>query len=117
MPAIDFPNSPTVNDTFTSGNTTWQYDGVSWSLVQSAQSIATGSVTTEKLATGAVTADKLSSGSVTEGKLGTGAVTAGKLGTGSVTSGKLATGSVTLDKIDADVWASDQAIISKQLFS
>jgi hypothetical protein len=97
MPAIDFPNSPTVNDTFTSGNTTWQYDGVSWSLVQSALSISTGSVT--------------------EDKLGTGAVTAGKLGTGSVTSGKLATGSVTLDKIDADVWASDQAIISKQLFS
>ena len=77
MPAIDFPNSPTVNDTFTSGNTTWQYDGVSWSLVQSAQSIATGSVTEDKLAAG----------------------------------------SVTIDKIDADVWANDQAIISKQLFS
>jgi hypothetical protein len=77
MPAIDFPNSPSVNDTFTSGNTTWQYDGVSWSLVQSAQSIATGSVTEDKLAAG----------------------------------------SVTIDKIDADVWANDQAIISKQLFS
>jgi len=77
MPAIDFPNSPSVNDTFTSGNTTWQYDGVSWSLVQNVQSIPTGSVTTDKLATG----------------------------------------SVTIDKIDADVWASDQAIISKQLFS
>jgi hypothetical protein len=97
MPAIDFPNSPSVNDTFTSGNTTWQYDGVSWSLVQSAQSIGTGSVTEDKLATGSVTVNKL--------------------GTGAVTSGKLATGSVTLDKIDADVWASDQAIISKQLFS
>ena len=77
MPAIDFPNSPTVNDTFTSGNTTWQYDGVSWSLVQSALSIATGSVTEDKLAAG----------------------------------------SVTIGKIDADVWANDQAIISKQLFS
>lgn len=77
MPAIDFPNTPTVNDTFTSGNTTWQYDGVSWSLVQSAQSIATGSITNDKLAAG----------------------------------------SVTIDKIHADVWASDQAIISKQLFS
>ena len=97
MPAIDFPNTPSVNDTFTSGNTTWQYDGVSWSLVQSAQSIGTGSVTEDKLATGSVTVNKL--------------------GTGAVTSGKLATGSVTLDKIDADVWASDQAIISKQLFS
>jgi len=87
VPAIDFPNSPSVNATFTSGNTTWQYDGVSWSLVQNVQSIPTGSVTTDKLATGSVTTDKL------------------------------ATGSVTIDKIDADVWASDQAIISKQLFS
>ena len=97
MSAIDFPNSPTVNDTFTSGNTTWQYDGVSWSLVQSAQSIGTGSVTEDKLATGAVTESKL--------------------GTGAVTEDKLAAGSVNIDKIDADVWASDQAIISKQLFS
>ena len=97
MPAIDFPNSPSVNDTFTSGNTTWQYDGVSWSLVQSAQSIATGSVTEDKLATGAVTESKL--------------------GTGAVTEDKLAAGSVTIGKIDADVWANDQAIISKQLFS
>jgi hypothetical protein len=87
MPAIDFPNTPSVNDTFTSGNTTWQYNGVSWSLVQSSQSIATGSVTTDKLATGAVTVDKLGSGSV------------------------------TIDKIYADVWASDQVIISNQLFS
>jgi hypothetical protein len=87
MPAIDFPNSPSVNDTFTSGNTTWQYDGVSWSLVQSAQSIGAGSVTEDKL------------------------------GNGAVTTNKLGTGSVTIDKINADVWASDQAIISKQLFS
>ena len=97
MPAIDFPNSPSFNDTFTSGNTTWQYDGVSWSLVQSAQSIGTGSVTEDKLATGAVTESKL--------------------GTGAVTEDKLAAGSVTIDKIDADVWTSDQVIISKQLFS
>jgi len=67
MPAIDFPNSPTAGDTFTSANTTWQYNGVSWSLVQSSLSIATGSV--------------------------------------------------TIDKIYADVWTSDQVIISNQLFS
>jgi hypothetical protein len=31
--AIDFPNSPAVNDTFTSGSTTWTWDGAKWSLV------------------------------------------------------------------------------------
>jgi hypothetical protein len=33
MPAIDFPNSPTLNQTFTSGVQTWQWDGTSWNLV------------------------------------------------------------------------------------
>ncbi len=36
MAAIDFPNSPTLNQTFTSGVQTWQWDGTSWNLVISA---------------------------------------------------------------------------------
>lgn len=30
--AIDFPASPTTNQEFTSGNTTWKYDGTKWNL-------------------------------------------------------------------------------------
>lgn len=30
--AIDFPDSPNVNDVFTSGDKTWTYDGVKWSI-------------------------------------------------------------------------------------
>jgi hypothetical protein len=30
MPAIDFPNSPAVNDTFTVGSITWKWDGATW---------------------------------------------------------------------------------------
>lgn len=30
--AIDFPNSPTVNQAFTSGSTTWVWDGTAWNL-------------------------------------------------------------------------------------
>ncbi len=33
MAAIDFPNSPQVNDTFTSGSQTWVWTGTSWNLV------------------------------------------------------------------------------------
>jgi hypothetical protein len=33
MPAIDFPNSPTVNDTFTVGSVTWKWDGSVWQSV------------------------------------------------------------------------------------
>lgn len=28
--AIDFPNNPALNDTFTVGTSTWQYDGEKW---------------------------------------------------------------------------------------
>ena len=34
MAAIDFPNSPALNDEFTSGNTTWKWDGVSWNTIR-----------------------------------------------------------------------------------
>ena len=31
---IDFPNSPTLNDTFTVGDRTWTWDGTRWEAVQ-----------------------------------------------------------------------------------
>jgi collagen type I alpha len=31
---IDFPNSPSVNDQFTSGSTTWRWDGTVWKVVR-----------------------------------------------------------------------------------
>lgn len=30
MAAIDFPNSPTVNQTFTAGNSSYRWTGVAW---------------------------------------------------------------------------------------
>ena len=42
---IDFPNSPTVNDSFTSGTTTWKWDGTVWKVVRNfAPTGATGAV-------------------------------------------------------------------------
>lgn len=32
--AIDFPDSPTLNDTFTVGDRTWTWDGTRWEAVQ-----------------------------------------------------------------------------------
>ena len=34
--AIDFPNSPATNDTYTVGNRTWRYDGEKWVILNEA---------------------------------------------------------------------------------
>lgn len=36
---LDFPNSPTNGQTYTSGNRTWTYDGMKWSINSSAFAI------------------------------------------------------------------------------
>jgi len=61
---IDFPDTPTNGDRFTSGGKTWQYDGTKWVAIAGLTSIGTGSITTEKLADGAVTSAKLASGAL-----------------------------------------------------
>ena len=42
MSAIDFPNSPSVNDLFTSGLQTWIWTGTTWNLVVSTVVGSTG---------------------------------------------------------------------------
>lgn len=34
--AIDFPNSPTLNQSYVVGNKRWQYDGEKWVVIDSA---------------------------------------------------------------------------------
>lgn len=31
--AIDFPNTPVINQLYTSGNRTWKYDGEKWIIL------------------------------------------------------------------------------------
>jgi hypothetical protein len=42
MAAIDFPNSPSVNDTHTVGNRIWKWNGTVWEVVRSTVPYATG---------------------------------------------------------------------------
>jgi hypothetical protein len=62
---LDFPNTPTLNDNYTSGGKTWQYNGSAWVVVVGAAAIASGAVTSDKLASSAVTAPKMSAGTAT----------------------------------------------------
>ena len=42
MSAIDFPNSPSVNDTHTVGNRVWKWNGTVWEVVRSTVPYSTG---------------------------------------------------------------------------
>lgn len=42
MPAVDFPNSPSVNDTFAVGERTWKWTGTTWDAVVDPVGVAAG---------------------------------------------------------------------------
>lgn len=58
--AIDFPNSPSDNDTYTVGNKTWVYSSstTTWSL-REVGLLGANSVTSTELASNSVTSDKI----------------------------------------------------------
>ncbi len=98
MPAIDFPNSPATNDSFTSGGKKWIFNGTTWNLITAnSYTIPTGEVTTEKILDANVTAAKLASDAVTTVKILDANVTASKLANTTVTAGTYTTANITVD--------------------
>jgi hypothetical protein len=73
--AIDFPNSPTTNQTFTSGGRTWIYNGSQWALQTG--SYTAGTITTGSLAANSVTTAKVLDANITNAKLANSSVTIG----------------------------------------
>jgi len=45
--AINFPNSPTIDDTYTLDTTTWKWDGVSWNVIAATADTGTISIPTD----------------------------------------------------------------------
>jgi hypothetical protein len=77
--AIDFPNSPATNDTYTSGGRTWQYNGTAWTLLTLTQNvIPANSVTSSAIVNDTiVNADINSAAAIALSKLASG--TAGQI--------------------------------------
>jgi len=67
--AINFPNAPSVNDTFTSSGKVWYYTGTTWTL-KSIISVPDGGIGTSALASNSVTTVKIANNSITYDKLG-----------------------------------------------
>ena len=110
MPALDFPNSPTVGQKFVAGARTYTWTGSIWSLdattlpplsVGTAE-LQASSVTNAKLATSAVTATNIATDAVVTAKIQNGAVTTAKLGTNAITSATLASTPVNNYVLTAD---------------
>jgi hypothetical protein len=95
--AIDFPNSPALDDIYTVGSRTWTWTGSIWDL--KAAPISANSVSTAELASGAVTTAKIATGAVSATELASNSVTTAKITDSNVTTAKIANGAVTADKI------------------
>jgi len=53
--AIDFPNSPATNDTYTDSGKTWKYNGYAWLLQTIPTALANGSIALAQIAQGGST--------------------------------------------------------------
>ncbi len=70
--AINFPNNPTLNQTYTSGSATWEWNGVTWNLrpnnSPSFTSVSTGSATVSgALSAGSVSTPGISTTTINAG--------------------------------------------------
>jgi hypothetical protein len=90
--AINFPDSPAINDTFTSGGRTWQYNGTSWGALTLTQNV--------------IPANSVSSGSIIDGSI----VNADINAAAAITYGKL---SLSNSVVNADINSSAAIAYSK----
>ena len=100
--AIDYPNSPSLNDEFTVGTTTWTYNGTAWVVSLGDASIATGAITADKIAASAVTTAKILDANITAAKIASDAVTTAKILDANITTAKILDANITTAKIAAN---------------
>lgn len=114
---LDFPNTPSTNDTYSSGGRTWQYNGTSWVLQSLVGVIGAGAVGTAELAANAVTSAKIADETIVNADIATNAAVAySKLSlSNSVVNADIAT-TAAINSTKITNWEDDQVVLSSQVF-
>ena len=108
--AIDFPNSPATNDTFSSAGKTWFYSGNTWTLRSVAATpnsitsneLANNSVTSAKIANTAVTAEKIANATITATQIANATITATQIANATITATQIANATITNTQLAAN---------------
>ena len=103
--AIDFPNSPSTNDTYNSSGKTWYYTGTTWTL--RSVSAPPGGISTAELANDAVTTAKIASEAVTAAKIANVTITSAQIANATITNTQIASGTITNTQLAANVAATN----------
>lgn len=79
---LDFPNTPSTNDTYSAGVRTWYYNGTTWVLSAYVGVVPPGSVDTAQLADNAVTSAKVAANTIVAADIADSTITNAKLASG-----------------------------------
>ena len=102
--ALNFPDNPIANDTFSTGGKSWSYNGTRCVLISAVTTVTVpdGSITAAKIADGTIVAAEIAANAVTTAKILDSNVTTAKIADDAVTQAKLAdrvVGSAELDNL------------------
>jgi hypothetical protein len=100
--AIDFPNSPTSNQIYTSGGRSWIWNGSSWvayTTTITADLIANGSITSAMIANGTIVAADIADYTVSNTKLVNASITNAQIASATITDTQIASSTITNAKL------------------
>jgi hypothetical protein len=95
--AIDFPNSPSTNDIFTSGGRSWTWTGTTWQAY--VQALSNSSITNDLIADATITAAKIANATITSTQIANTTITATQIANATITATQIANATVTATQI------------------
>jgi len=111
--AIDFPDSPTSNQIYTSGGRSWIWNGSSWvayTTTITSDLIANGTVTSAMIANGTIVAADIADYTISNTKLVNTSITSAQIANATITNANLANTTVTVGSTAISLGGSNTAI-------